>query len=394
MTLQSTLLRITLSKDPTPPMSSAASTLKRTALYPAHQALGARLIEFGGFEMPVWYSSTISEHMATRSQAGLFDLSHMGELYFRGHAVIAELEHLTANTVGKLGIGDAQYSFIPRPDGGIVDDIVLYRLGDESYLMVVNAANIAKDVAWFQEHMRQPELMTDASDEMSLLAIQGPLAEEIVCKVYPNPDEARALKYYTSATERIKGHSDAGHLLISRTGYTGEDGFELYVPNTLALEYWNKLMDAGAGKLVPNGLGARNTLRLELCYSLYGHEITDETNPFEANLGWVTKLSKGEFMGSEALSQIKAAGLTRKLVGLHPEGKRPVRDGAKVSAQGVEIGYVTSGSFAPSLERNIALAYVPVDQAVVGSTLQVEAGSDTVDALIVESPFVKPWNKR
>lgn len=373
---------------------TGAATLKRTALYDAHKELGARLIEFGGFEMPVWYSSTIAEHMAVRTTAGLFDLSHMGELYFRGPGVIGELERLTANAVAKLGVGDAQYSFIPRPDGGIVDDIVLYRLGEESYLMVVNAANIAKDVAWFQEHMRQPELMTDASDDMSLLAIQGPLAEEIVCKVYPNAEEARGLKYYCHASERIPGHSDAGHLLLSRTGYTGEDGYELYVPNGLALEYWHRLLEAGNGQLVPAGLGARNTLRLELCYSLYGHEITDETHPFEANLGWVTKLNKGEFMGSDSLTAIKAAGLTRKLVGLFPEGKRPVRDNARVFEEGAEIGYVTSGSFSPSLERNIALAYVPVAQAVVGSTLQVEAGTDLVDATIVETPFVKPWNKR
>ncbi|HYE78070.1 MAG TPA: glycine cleavage system aminomethyltransferase GcvT [bacterium] len=371
---------------------TAAPTIKKTALNDAHRKLGARMVEFGGYDMPVWYSSIIREHTATRTQAGLFDLSHMGELYFRGPHAEAELQRLTANNVNKLGIGDAQYSFLPNDRGGIVDDIVLYRLGEDAYLMVVNAANIAKDVAWLQSQMREPELMVDRSDEMSLLALQGPEAGNILTKILPDPEAALGLKFYTFTTERIP-HRE-GHLIISRTGYTGEDGFELYIPNELAEEWWWKILEAGRGVVEPCGLGARDTLRLELCYPLYGHEITDETNPFEANLGWVTKLQKGEFLGSEILQRIKQEGLTRKLAGLFPEGKRPIRQGAKVYVEGAESGFVTSGSFSPTLERNIALAYVPIDKAGVGSTVQVEVGNERVDAAVVETPFVKQWSKR
>jgi len=327
-------------------------TLKRTPLYGAHVAAGARMVPFGGWEMPVQYTGIIEEHRATRSAAGIFDVSHMGEFEVEGPEALASIQALTTNDAAALAVGQVQYSVLCLPDGGIVDDLTVYRLGPERFMITVNAGNIDTDWAWVTEHGRGAR-WRDVSAETALIAVQGPRAEDLVARLADG--DVAGIRYYRFAEGRVAG----APALISRTGYTGEDGFELYVGASDAERLWTALLAEGARDgAVPVGLGARDTLRLEMAYALYGNDIDQATNPLEAGLGWVVKFEKGDFIGRAALERARAAGLTRRLRGLAMTERAVPRHGYPVIKDGVATGTVTSGSYGPSVDKYIALAYV------------------------------------
>lgn len=364
--------------------------LKRTPLFAEHQALGARLIGFGGWEMPVQYSGIVAEHQATREKAGLFDLSHMGEFLVEGPGAEAFLQRLTTNNVAKLAIGQAQYSMFLHPTGGVVDDIIVYRRGEGKYLLVVNGANEAKDWAWVTSQAPGPDVtLRNASPETALIAVQGPLAPHLVQEIVDEPLDD--VYYYRFREGRAAGVP----AIISRTGYTGEDGFELYVPNDAAPGLWRKLLELGGPLgLAPVGLGARDTLRLEMAYPLYGNDLNDETTPLEAGLNWVVKLDKGDFVGREALVAQKAAGPQRLLRGLLVTGG-VARHGYRLAGpDGVTTGEVTSGSFSPTLGQNIALGYVAAGLAAEGQEILVDIRGRLVPAKVVNTPFVPSHTHR
>lgn len=358
--------------------------IRRTALYATHQQLGARTIEFGGWMMPVQYSGIIEEHRAVRTAAGLFDLSHMGEFEVSGPGALDFLQYVTTNDVGKLEIGQAQYNLLCYPDGGIVDDLLVYRLPDKYYL-VVNASNIEKDFDWMSQTLTLEKFEADfrnVSYSTSLISLQGPRAVEIL-----QPLVATVLNdipYY----QAIQGHLGETSVIISRTGYTGEDGFELFFDYTYSTELWNLLTDAGKDKgLLPIGLGARDTLRLEAKMALYGNDIDQSTNPLEAGLGWVVKFDKGDFLGRDALLQIKTQGLRRKLVGFEIIGKGIARHGYPVAKDGVILGNVTSGAPSPTIGKNIGLAYVPTELSKIGLAFDIMVRERAVEARVVKTPF-------
>lgn len=359
-------------------------TLKRTPLFAEHQRLGARLIGFGGWEMPVQYSGIVAEHQTTREKAGLFDLSHMGEFLFEGPGAEAFLQRITTNNVGKLAVGQAQYSMFLHPTGGVVDDIIVYRRGEGKYLVVVNGANVAKDWAWVTSQDPGPGVdLHDASLETALIAVQGPLAAHIVQQIVEEPLDQ--VYYYRFREGRAAGVQ----AIIARTGYTGEDGFELMIPNDAAPALWRKLLEIGGPLgLVPVGLGARDTLRLEMAYPLYGNDLNDETTPLEAGLDWVVKLDKGDFIGREALVAQKASGVKRLLRGLLVTGG-VARHGYRLAGpDGATTGEVTSGSFSPTLGQNVALGYVESGLASEGQEIQVDIRGRLVPAKVVKTPFV------
>jgi aminomethyltransferase len=357
------------------------TALKRTPFYDFHRAAGAKLVDFAGFEMPVRYTGDVREHQAVRTACGLFDISHMGEFEVRGAGATEWLDRMVTNHVAALAVGQALYSPLCRPDGGIVDDLLVYRHEDH-HLLVVNAANIAKDFAWLDAHRPDGVSLVDRSDATALLAVQGPKAADVL---RGHVDErALELGYYRFTPGRLFGVPAT----ISRTGYTGEDGFELYFDPAHAAAVWEGLM--GAGRTVglePVGLGARDTLRLEMGYMLYGNDIDDRTTPLEAGLGWTVKLAKGEFHGREVLARQKAEGLARKLVGFQLDGRRVPRHGMRILHGGREVGAVTSGTFAPSLERPIGMGYVETGLAANGTALDIEAGSSTLAARVTARPF-------
>jgi aminomethyltransferase len=361
------------------------SSLKRTPLYEQHRLLGARLVEFGGWEMPVQYSSILAEHHAVRTQAGLFDVSHMGEFIVQGRDVLAFLQHLVPNDVARLRQYQALYTQLCQPDGGVVDDLLIYRRADEQYMLVVNAGNIAKDLAWVQAQSQSFEVqISDQSSAIALLALQGPLASAILQPL--TSVDLSALAYYHSAPGTVSG----SECLISRTGYTGEDGFELYCAEADAVKLWTTLLDAGQEQgLMPAGLGARDTLRLEAAYCLYGHELTETINPLEAGLGWTVKLSKGEFIGREALLQSKAAGLQRKLIGIELSERGVARGGYAIYLDERQVGSLTSGAPAPTLNKQIALGYIESALATPGRIVQIDIRGRRVAAKIVALPFYK-----
>ncbi|HHW15241.1 MAG TPA: glycine cleavage system aminomethyltransferase GcvT [Firmicutes bacterium] len=358
-------------------------TLKRTPLYAEHQALGARFTAFGGWEMPVQYSGIVAEHLATRERAGLFDLSHMGEFYFAGPGAEAFLQRLTTNDVGRLSVGQAQYSMFLHPTGGVVDDIVVYRRA-EGFMVVVNGANVAKDWAWVTAQAPSAGVeLRDGSEETALLALQGPRAAEIMAGLVDQP--LTELYYYRFLEGRVAGIP----ALLARTGYTGEDGFEVFVPAAEAAALWRKLLLAGEPRgLVPVGLGARDTLRLEMAYPLYGNDLTDETTPLEAGLNWVVKLEKGEFIGREALLAQRERGLSRRLAGLVVQGGIARHGYTLRAADGQEVGTVTSGSFSPTRGENIGLGYLRADLTAEGSEVRVDIRGRLVPATVVRTPFV------
>ena len=363
-------------------------TLKRTPLYPVHVKAGARMVPFGGWEMPVQYTGIIEEHRATRAGVGLFDVSHMGEFEVEGSGALAALQALTTNDVSALAVGQVQYSVLCYPHGGVVDDLTVYRLGPDRFLMTVNAGNIDKDWAWVTEHERGVR-WRNVSEETALIAVQGPRAEALVGRLADV--EVAALGYYRFAEGRVAG----ARTLISRTGYTGEDGFELYTASSSAVTLWDALVAEGARDGVTLvGLGARDTLRLEMKYALYGNDIDETTNPLEAGLGWIVKLAKGDFVGRPALERIRAAGPARKLVGLEMTERAVARHGYPVLKNGQSVGGVTSGSYGPSVDRYIAMAYVASPHTAIGTDLGVEIRGQVKPARVVRTPFHPPRVKR
>jgi aminomethyltransferase len=361
-----------------------ATSLKRTPLFQEHVSVGARMVPFGGWEMPVQYTGIIEEHRTTRGAVGLFDVSHMGEFEVEGPGALAALQHLTTNDVAALQVGQIQYSVLCYPSGTIVDDLTVYRVGDERYMVTVNAGNIDKDwahVTKSTEHVKDAR-WRNASEGTGLIAVQGPKAEALVGRLADR--DVTAIGYYRFA----RGNVGEVPTLISRTGYTGEDGFELYAPADRTARLWKAILDAGrADGATPIGLGARDTLRLEMKYALYGNDIDETTNALEAGLGWVVKPAKGEFIGREALEKTRAEGLQRRLVGIEMIDKAVARHGYPVLKDGRAVGIVTSGSYGPSVDKYIAIAYVETALAAVGTALEVEIRGQGKAAQVVRTPF-------
>ena len=362
-----------------------ATALKRTPLHHAHVKAGARMVPFGGWDMPVQYTGIVEEHRAVRSAVGLFDVSHMGEFEVEGPGALAALQHLTTNDVAALNVGQIQYSVLCYPNGTIVDDLTVYRVSDDRYMLTVNAGNIEKDWAWVTEHARDVKdaRWRNASEGTGLIAVQGPNAEALVGRLADR--DVTALGYYRFA----RGSVADVPALISRTGYTGEDGFELYAPADRTEKLWTELLAAGrADGAVPIGLGARDTLRLEMKYVLYGNDIDETTNALEAGLGWVVKPAKGDdFIGREALEKVRAEGVQRKLVGLEMTERAVARHGYPVQKDGRAVGIVTSGSYGPSVDKYIAMAYVETALAGIGTELAVEIRGQAKAARVVKTPF-------
>lgn len=359
--------------------------VKRTALYDTHRQLDARMVPFGGWAMPVEYSGISKEHTAVRTRVGLFDVSHMGEFFVRGPAALELLQFVTTNDVAALEDGQAQYSALAYPDGTVVDDLLVYRLDPENYMLVVNASNIRKDFEWLETHNGSAALIEDESDQTTLLALQGPQSLEVIEKLADR--SATDIGYYRFRVRTVAGVSG----LLSRTGYTGEDGFEFYFPTGGSEAVWAAMMEAGASfGILPAGLGARNTLRLEARLLLYGNDIDRTTNLIEAGLGWIVKLDKGEFVGSDALRRQKAAGVSRKLVGFETLDRRAIaRDHYPVEVDGRQVGHVTSGGPSITLEKNIGLTYMPTEHAVAGTRFGIRVRKRLVDAEVVPTPFYK-----
>jgi aminomethyltransferase len=373
-------------------LTDAVTTpLRRTALNATHRALKAKMVDFGGWDMPVEYSGLIAEHMAVRTGVGLFDVSHMGDIQFRGPGSLAAVNRLCMNDASKLAVGQAHYSAMLYPNGTFVDDVVVHKLGENDYLLVINAGTREKDIQWVRQTVgAMPSVhINDFSDYYTQLAIQGPKAKDVLAKL--TDTDLSAIKNYWFTWGKVCG---LYNVMIARTGYTGEDGFEIYIPSDEATSerVWSEVLAAGAEfGILPCGLGARNTLRLEAAMALYGHEISDEVNVYEANLGRYAKMDKGEFVGREALEAVTAAGgPKRKLVGLEMVERGIGRDGYPVCAPGGGvIGVITSGSPAPFLKKNIALAFVPIEFAAVDTEVAVEIRGQQVKAKVVPTPFYK-----
>ena len=366
--------------------------LKRTSLFDTHTALGARMVEFGGWEMPVLYSGIAQEHHAVRQAAGLFDISHMGEFLFDGPDALKFLNQLLTNDLAKLEPGQGQYTLLCQDNGGVIDDLYAYRLGDTRHLLIVNASRLEIDWMWIkaQRNSRHKSLQLEVSDrssELSAMALQGPKAAEIIAGVFPAATELRK----NQIAELDFGGATGW---VSRTGYTGEDGFELVVPNEHAVSLWEQLMSLGqAPGLVPAGLGARDTLRTEAGYSLYGHELTSETTPIEAALGWAVAHDKPDFIGRETLAAQKQDGVSRRCIGFKMTGKSaPPRKQYKIfSADGTdrEIGEVTSGTQSPSLGCGIGLGYVECAHAKPGTGIEIEIRNRRFPAQVVRRPIYR-----
>ena len=381
-------------------MSSNANPvppLRKTALNATHRALGAKMVDFGGWEMPVEYSGLIAEHMAVRTGAGLFDVSHMGDIQLRGPGSLAAVQKLCMNDASKLAVGQAQYSAMLTPDGTFVDDVVVHKLSDNDYLIVINAGTREKDVAWVRKQIgSMPGIhISDYSDYYTQLAIQGPKAAATLAKLTDTDLSAIKNYWFTYGRLVLKDGGGLHNVMIARTGYTGEDGFEIYIPSDepTSARVWGEILHAGAEfGILPCGLGARNTLRLESAMALYGHEISDTINVFEANLGRYAKLDKGsDFVGRDALIAIEAVGgPKRRLVGLEMIERGIGRDGYPVfTVAGKRIGLITSGSPAPFLKKNIAMAYVPMQFATLDEVVAVEIRGQLVKAKVVATPFYK-----
>ncbi len=364
------------------------TTLKHTPFIARHRAAGAKLVDFAGFEMPLRYSGDVREHRAVREAVGLFDVSHMGEFHVSGAGAGEFVNRMVTNDVAALDVGQALYSPMCRPDGGIVDDVLVYRFGDR-LMMVVNASNVAKDFAWLDGQRPSGVTLADHSDATALLALQGPKSSDVLRGHVP--DAAHDLGYYRF----LEGSLFGVPAVISRTGYTGEDGFELYFAPAHADRVWDGLIAAGQPHgLELVGLGARDTLRLEMAYMLYGNDLDDTTSPLEAGLGWTVKLGKPDFVAKPTLVEQKAHGVARRLVGLEAEGRRVPRHGMTVEAAGRAVGVVTSGAFAPSLDKAIAMAYVEPGLATLGQTIDVVAGSTRIAARVVKRPFYTQGSHR
>jgi len=360
-----------------------SDTLKRTPLYAEHVSLGGKIVPFAGFEMPVQYATGITaEHRAVREAAGLFDVSHMGEFILTGPQALDLIQRITVNDASKVEVGQAQYSAMCFENGGIVDDLIVYRFADH-WMLVVNAANLDKDLAWVGKHAQGLDVdVEDRSDRTALVALQGPKARGIL---RPLADiDVDDVRYYRF----MEGSVDGVPAVISGTGYTGEDGFEVYVEAGQAAGLWRKLLEVGGDDgLIPAGLGARDSLRLEVGYPLYGNDLDDRHTPLESGLAWITKLDKGDFVGRDALAKQKEAGVPRRLVGLRLTEKGFPRPGYTVRADGSDVGVVTSGTVSPSLGYGVAMAFVPPDLAKADTQLQVDVRGKLLQAVVQRPPF-------
>lgn len=357
---------------------------KKITLSDFHESIGGKMVPFAGFLMPVRYSSDKEEHLAVRNSVGVFDVSHMGEFLLKGERALELLQLISSNDVSVLYDGKIQYGYFPNTTGGIVDDFLTYKIADNEYYLVVNAGNIQKDWEWIRQNNTFGVEMTDLSNQTSLFAVQGPNAVKTLQKL--TEIDLSTMEYYTFLNGKFAGYDD---ILISATGYTGAGGFEIYMPNEAAQDIWNKIFEAGAEfDIKPVGLGARDTLRLEKGYCLYGNDITDETSPLEAGLGWVTKFTK-EFINSENLKAEKAAGLKRKLVAMAMADKGIPRSHYEIcDAEGNTIGEVTSGTMSPSLNKGIALGYVALPFSKVGTEVYIKIREKLNAAQVVKLPFV------
>jgi aminomethyltransferase len=382
--------------------SVQAPAIRKTALNAVHRQMGAKMVEFNGWDMPVEYPASIgggiiSEHMAVRTGVGIFDVSHMGDIRLAGPQALAAVQHISMNDASKLAIGQAQYSAMLYPQGTFVDDVIVHRLAEDEYLLVINAGTREKDFNWVRDNTRQFDCRVEnLSDDFTQIAIQGPKAVDLLQKL-TSADLSKVKFYWVTRGMILLVEKSARryleNILIARTGYTAEDGFEIYVPSDEATStwVWNRVLKAGKEfGVLPCGLGARNTLRLEGKLPLYGHEISDTINVWEAGLDRFCKMEKPEFIGREALERAKAAGTKRTLVGLEMTERGIARDEYKVQDEsGREIGYVTSGSPAPFLKKNVALAYVPVEHSAVSTKVKVEIRGQGVGAVLVTTPFYK-----
>lgn len=370
-------------------MTAPAVELKKTPLNEAHRRMGGRMVDFGGWDMPVQYpAGTVEEHLRTRNAVGLFDVSHMGEIDVTGPDAIPFVNRLTSNDASKLVDGQAQYSALTTPEGTVIDDLLVYRFAADHLMLVVNAGTTEKDWDWIAGAHRSEDVeLVNASSSYCQIALQGPRAEEIL---KPLTDVSLSdIKYYHFE----KGPVDGVPAIVSRTGYTGEDGFEVYAASDRAEQLWNKLLDAGNfgadEGILPCGLAARNTLRLEAGMALYGHEIDESTTLLEANLGWICKLNKDEFNGREALAKQKEIGIKRRLIGFEMTERGIARDEQDILINDARVGKVTSGSPAPYLKKNIGMGYVPVEFANEGQAIQIDVRGRLVGAQIVKTPFYK-----
>ena len=359
--------------------------MKKTALHHIHQSLGAKMVPFAGFDMPVQYEGVNAEHLAVRHNVGVFDVSHMGEFLIEGPNALALIQSVSSNDAALLSVGKAQYSCLPNDEGGIVDDLIIYRVKDETYLLVVNASNIEKDWNWLSSKNHMGAMMKNISDDYSLLAIQGPKAMDAIQSL--TSIDLSAIKFYHFEVADFAG---IPHVIISATGYTGSGGFEIYCKNEEVQQIWERVFDAGADfDIKPIGLAARDTLRLEMGYCLYGNDIDDTTSPIEAGLGWITKFSKS-FTNSEALMNQKANGVKRKLVGFElnergiPRKSYPILD-----TNGNTIGEVTSGTMSPSLNKGIGMGYVSIEHSKIGTEIGIQIRKKVISATVVKTPFYK-----
>ena len=374
--------------------SSVESTpaVRKTALNTVHRRMGAKMVEFNGWDMPVEYPASgglIAEHLAVRNRVGIFDVSHMGDIRIAGPQALEATQHISMNDASRLAVGQAQYSALLYPQGTFVDDVIVHRLGEREFLLVINAGTREKDFNWVRDNVRGFNCTAqNLSDDFTQIAIQGPQGHALLQKL--TSADLAAVKFYWFTHGTVCGLKN---ILIARTGYTAEDGFEIYVPadETTSTRVWNEVLEAGKEfNALPCGLGARNTLRLEGRLPLYGHEISDSINVWEAGLDRFCKMEKGEFVGRAALGRARAAGVKRTLIGLEMVERGIARDNYRVQDEaGQEVGYVTSGSYAPFLKKNIALAYVPPRLAVMGTPLKVEIRGQGVGAKVVPTPFYK-----
>jgi aminomethyltransferase len=380
-----------------PPESQSTPIVRKTALNSVHRQLGAKMVDFSGWDMPVEYpkhGGLMKEHLAVRTGVGVFDVSHMGDIRLHGPQALAAVQHITMNDASKLAIGQCQYSAMLYPQGTFVDDVIVHRLGEDDYLLVINAGTREKDVNWVIENTRAFDCKVEhLSDDYTQIAIQGPKGAATLQKL--TDADLSQVKFYWFTHGTVCGLPNT---LIARTGYTAEDGFEIYVPSdeVTSARVWNEVMQAGEEfGIVPCGLGSRNTLRLEGALSLYGHEISDSINVWEARLDRFVKMEKGDFIGREALERAKASGIKRTLVGLESVERGIPRDGYKVlDLDGKEIGTVTSGSYAPFLKKNVALAYVPSEFSAVDTEVAVEVRNQPVKCKVVAIPFYKRPRKQ
>jgi len=366
--------------------------LKRTPLYEAHKKLGARIVDFAGWEMPVLYSGIIEEHRAIRNSVGIFDVSHMGEIEITGREAVKLLQFLTVNDVTRLNDNECQYSMMCYPDGGIVDDILVYRLSGERFMLCVNASNADKDYQWIlrslntgrAEGMFRNAEVKNTSENISQISIQGKNSEPLLQKV--TGDDLSVIKHNSFVFTNVDGIN----VLVSRTGYTGEDGFEIYFKNEYAVKIWDRLLEIGKEyDIKPVGLGARDTLRLEMKYPLYGNDISEKTTPLEAGLSWVTKFDKGNFMGRESLLKQKEGGLKKKLIGFEMTDKGIPRSHYSIFKGAEQVGEVTSGTMSPSLNKAIGVGYVKTEISDIGNEIEIDIRGNHQKAKIVSTPFYK-----